>query len=500
MSTKKLGYILAVFGALAIFLSFITGYIGLGDSRIGSSQLLGIEIGVLLFLGALFLRFSYPDHHIYVWRGIRNGMQWLLNLAPTAWVVVGFLIIYLLFFLFPVFFNSEHIIWYFGKFLPNSIPIGWDIRATLDYINNWLVFNVSPFHDGAIAYPPLLMVLFAPFLLFGYPNYFYLLTIANVLFYIGSTLLLPLSYNRWQNASLIFFVFALGLFSYGFQFELERGQWNILAFALSLIGIYLYHKNEDFRFPAYFLFTLGVQLKIYPVLLIVMFIKDWRDWRGNMKRIAGLALLNFALLFVLGIRLFGDFLHSLRGFQSTSTSSNANLSLKGFVNHLAFDGFGVLRSDTLAIVQRYQGWIELSLLVILILCFLAPIVLAHFQRTTGFDPYLLVICTICSMVIPSISNDYKLPILTAPMILLWSDMKIPNLWWKKGLAAFLIVVSSMAYWLTQYPFEVKPYFLTRNFPALLAMIVAVTILRFLVPSQPNAAEHGTIVLEDQKLI
>lgn len=487
MSTRKIGYFLAISGVVIFLVSLAAGYLGMGDQRMGSSQLLGMEIGIVALLIGSSLIFLYPDRQIDLWSSARAGVSWLLNLPVSVWVITGFLIVYIVFFLSPVFLNSERSMWYFNGYLPDRRPIGLDIRAVIDYIQTWLLSNQSPYADGFIAYPPLALVLFSPMLLIGYPAYYYFITFASLLFHVASTLLLPLFSNRGRNNSLLLFLFALSLFSYGFQFELERGQSNTIAFSLSLIALYLYHSNANYHLPAYFLFTLGVQMKIYPIILIVMFIKNWRDWKGNLKRIAGILMLNFALLFILGFQMFADFLNAVRGQQLYEGSWNGNHSLKGFVHHLALDGFRLFEPGTLTIFKQYQGLIEILFLVIIGICLLSVLVSSYSQNESGPNPNLLLICTICAMIIPSISNDYKLPILTAPMAIALSSLSLPDRGPRKIFSILLVVIISIAYWSTQYPFTIKPYFLTRNFPALFIILIAVTALSFVAPHKSEPA-------------
>lgn len=489
MLTKKIGYILALIGAMTVLASVLIDYIGQSDQRLGASQLLGLEAGVLILLFSLWLVFLYPNQEIDIRQSISVGMERVSRLPTSAWVLLGFLIAYVAFFLFPVFLNSERTMHFITRFLPNANPIGVDIQAVIRYIQDWLTSNESPYADGFIAYPPLALVLFAPLLLIGYPAYYYVITFISLLSYTVSSLWIPLLDTRGKNIALILFLFALGLFSYGFQFEMERGQSNIIAFSLALIGLYLYHARDDFRFLGYLFFTIGVQLKIYPVILVVMFITERVDWKGNAKRIAGILLVNFALLFVLGFQMFAGFLHSVRHNQLHISTWNGNHALKSFVTYLVSNRLEVFGPGRFATFLQNQGLVEILLLTVLGLCLIAVLAFSYFRGRSGFNPYLLVICTICALIVPSISNDYKLPILTAPMALLWCNITIPDHGLRKGLSILLIVITSLGYWSIQYPPLVKPEFLNRNFPALFILLLAVTLLSFLAPWRPNLSRE-----------
>ena len=487
MSTKRIGIFLAIIGVILFLASLLLDFVIPGDTGLGASQLLGLQVGVVVLLIGLFLIFVYPEQRIQMASSLRTVVQRILGLPVDVWILVGFAIVYTVFFLFPVFFNPERTMWYFNRYVPNANPIGSDIRDIVNYVHQWLVLHQSPYGGDLFAYPPLDLVLFAPLLLMGYPAYFYLITILTLLFHVGSALVLSLFIRQHANVSLPLLVFGLSLFSYGLQFELERGQYNVITFAICLIAIYIFHARYEYRYVAYLLFTLSVQLKIYPAIMIVMFVKDWRDWKGNIRRFAGIALLNLALLFLLGFRTFGEFLNAVAGKQAYAGSWNGNHSLKGFVYHLSLDGFGLFSPETVSAFQQFRGGIELFLLIIIALCFLAVLIHAYLQNDPNPNSILLLVSTICALIIPSISNDYKLPIITAPMAAVFCSLALPEQRWKRSLAIFLILIMSMAYWSTQYPFSVKPYILTRNFTALFILLLAVTALNFVVSEKRSAA-------------
>ena len=486
MSTKKFGYFLTFLGAIAFLVSLLLDYLIPGDTGLGASQLLGMVAGVAIGLLGMFLVFLYPNREIQIRSSIQALTQRILDLPVTVWVLVGFTVVYVAFFLSPVFFNAERSMWYFNRYVPNTNPIGGDIRDILNYVHQWLILDQSPYGGDLFAYPPLDLILFAPLLLVDYPTYFYFITIVTLVFHVGSALVVSLFIKRHHNVSLPLLIFGLSIFSYGLQFELERGQYNVIAFALCLIAIYIFHAHYEYRYVAYLLFTLSVQLKIYPAILIVMFIRDWRDWKGNLKRFAGIALLNFALLFILGFQTFGDFLAAIAGKQSHAGSWNGNHSLKGFVYHLSLDGFGLFPPETVTVFQQYRGWIEILLLAIIAICFLSILLHSYVQNSSDPNPILLLVGTICGLIIPSISNDYKLPILTAPIAAVFCSLALPEHKGKKVLAIFLILVMSMGYWSTQYPFTVKPYVLTRNFLPLFILLISATILNFVASTKQSA--------------
>lgn len=479
---KRIALAFIAVGLLVVTLSAFGDLIGLGSrGDIGAAQILGIDAGVgLLLLGAGLLTVKQAE--------IRNGsgrvralVSQISDLPPMFWIVSGFVAVYLFLFVSPVFFAKPSI-QYLTKYIPDAYVthIGFDIDMTMGRVSRWLTTGNSPYQD-LYFYSPLTLVIFAPLLVLGYPAYYKLSAIITVIAFVGGSLVLPLSMSRKRNLALLLLLFITGLFSYGFQFELERGQYNVITFALALFAIYLFHYHERFWFFAYLLFSLAIQLKIYPVFLTVMFIRDWRDWKNNFKRIAGLALSNFALLFVLGYQFFLDFVNNLTGVQLYFQSSRReDLSIKGFVLDVTTDIFPSLAQNT--------ALIEGLFLALFVVCLVAVIIADYRRKRQGWNPYLLLIVTIGMLIVPSASVDYKLPLLIAPLAILLSDLSAASMLGRKIISGILVFVASTAYWLTLYPFTVKPFLLSRNFPALFILLLSVTALYFVTANSANDSE------------
>jgi len=477
---KKFAFILIIAGLLMVVISVLWDLIGLGKrGNIGAAQILGIDAGVGLFLlGVGFLTVKKGDG-LVAGDWLRTFLRQIPDLPPTFWVVSGFIAVYFCLFVSPVFLTKSSI-QYLTKYIPDAYVthIGFDIDMTMGRVGRWLTTGDSPYLDQ-YYYSPLTLVIFAPLLILGYPAYYKFSTAITVIAFVASSLILPAFISHRRNTALLLLIFITGLFSYGFQFELERGQYNVITFALALFAIYLFHEHERFRYFAYLLFSLAVQLKIYPVFLTVMFIRDWRDWQNNLKRMAGLALFNFALLFVLGYQIFLEFVNNLTGVQLFFQSSRReDLSIKGFVLDLTTDGLGIIPAEKLSALAQHTGLIEGVFLALFGLCIGAVILTDYRHKRQGLNPYLLLIATIGMLIIPSASVDYKLPLLIAPLAILLVDLEAAQTVGRKIILAALVFIASTAYWLTLYPFTVKPYIISRNFPALFILVLAVTSLYF----------------------
>ena len=477
---RKVGYSLVLTGLLLVGIFALSDFFGSGKDRsIGAAQLLGIQLGALLVLLGIGL-ITVKWEGKFQWKGqLTSALEKILNLPPTAWVLAVFLLLYVFFFLSPVFFSKLQI-QYFQRYIPNAFVtrIGFDIESIITRIQDWITLGQSPYSDGFIAYPPLTILTFAPLIIIGYPAYFKLMVSLTFGCYLVGTLMIPLLILPKGNRSLLFILFITGLFSYGLQFEMERGQFNLIAFTLCILAIYIFHYHYKFRYFAYLLFSLSIQFKVYPVFFIVMLIKDWRAWKENLIRMIGLGIFNFALLFIMGFQMFIDFFHSITAYQMILSSRYENLSLKGFVHKLSLDGFGLIPPDQVETVANHATMLTAIFLIICGLCFISAIVYAYLQKSVGLNPYLFVICTVLALVIPSISNDYKLSILTVPMILTFGCLPTIESPRRKLFSTLLIIISSAAFWSTLYPYNVKPQILASNFPALMIVLVSITILYF----------------------
>ena len=480
-----MGYALIALGGIVIAFSLLVDLLGFGDDGIQAAQLLGIQVGAFLLLSGIGLSVAKWDNNIKLAFDPRTWAMKVLDFPVIFWVLITFVAVYFWIFVTYVFLNSGLQMNYVTKYLPEAGRIGLDIRAIMRYIKDWLVLHQSPYATGFIAYPPLTLVLFAPLLLIGYPAYFKLIALMTLSGYAIASLFIPLALNKSKGISIILLMFVTGLFSYGLQFELERGQSNMIAFALCMVSIYLFHAHPKLRYYSYILFSLAVQLKIYPAIFIVMLVENWRDWKTNFVRLAGIGLFNFALLFVLGFDLFQDFLASIMQQQSQLATWNGS-SIRSFVFVLSNTGYSIFPESIISAAGRYAQALELFFLALFFLCFITLILLAFIRRQNGFNPSLLLACAIGALIIPTISNDYKLPLLIGPISILISAWPVMEKLSKKIASIVSLILVLMAFWSTSYPFKIKPEILQNNMPVLLVILIAITAVNLLAPTTQDS--------------
>ena len=217
--------------------------------------------------------------------------------TPLMWILLAFAISYLLFFVYPIFFSD---VMNFPEYVPAMKPIGVDLKNTLSIANDFFASKQTIYREiNGYAYPPLASILVFPLLLGDLSLAYKIITFVNIICYAMIAFVFPLLTSRERKVTpLIMLIFITGLFSYGFQFELERGQFNVIAAFLCFLAIWIFHYRNKYRYLAYVFFTFSVQLKIYPLIFIVMLINNWRDWKNNLKRFLLLAIINIVALLI----------------------------------------------------------------------------------------------------------------------------------------------------------------------------------------------------------
>lgn len=382
---------------------------------------------------------------------------------------------YLLFFIRPTFFSSQ--VMQFTRYVPAINPIGLDLKNTIRTAESWFVAKQNPYIGNTqYAYPPLTSILVIPLLFVNLSLAYKIVTLVNVVCYVMITFVFPLWTGEERHVSpLLILVLITGLFSYGFQFELERGQFNVLAVFMCFLAIWIYHFHNRYRYMAYILFTISVQLKVFPLIFIVMFIGNWEDWRNNIKRLLLLISVNLAIFFVLGPNMFVDFVKAILSQTVDPGIWTGNHSIRSFVtlfSKIAYDHGWVW-------VTQYSGLAQIVLLAITIIFMSLILCQTYRLKQKGINPFLLLACTIGALLIPSASHDYTLSFLATPVAVLFSNKRFWDRANSPSQHIFIIemlFIFSAAYSSTLFSYANKPLMVNNNFPALFTMLIVVTLL------------------------
>ena len=239
---------------------------------------------------------------------------------------------------------------YFGDFLQ---PFDW---ATLS--NPW---TYDP--DFLAMYPPLPIYLLK--LLINLP-YFVALFIYLATMVIGSAWIVWWLLPSFSKSIRLLSAVGLGIVSAPALMAFDRGN-NIGFFAL-LFGLFAYAAQKDKRWLMITTFVLMASIKIYPLVLLIVFVK-----KRMFREIA--TALTLGALITLGLFALtpGDFTDTLSGFISANTEGSAywSLTLETGI-HLFLQFFGILITPQTAVVVDIVvaswfalKWLGVALLVIL---------------------------------------------------------------------------------------------------------------------------------------
>lgn len=417
-----------------------------------------------------------------------NPMTRLLNavlsLPVSVWVLASYLVIFFFYFILPTFLNPYHELHFFYGF-PELKPLGADLHEYLNYVKNFAEKGTPYFPPN--YYPPFQALFFLRFMYSGPDQSFIYLTILTYLSFIAITIIYPrlVSPDRKLNSPAIFFILT-GLISYGLLFEIERGQFDLLAMAFCYLAIYIYHRHPRWRLAAYLFFVMSVNLKIYPGIFLFCFTSNWRDWKNNLRRWALLLAANFAFLFILGWNVFLDFVRMLtKELGRPSYWWIGNHSIDSFLRVICEYTEKANPAFHNMLSANFQ-WFQIALLLGFLVCFGSVLWLTYHYQWNAGNPYLLLLATLGAMVIPSTSHDYKLCILIAPMTILFSQLKMPQSGRKllDLTAVIMVIILTSAYCTTLFLHTDMPGFMANNFPALMLIAASATIL-YWISSQQN---------------
>jgi len=230
---------------------------------------------------------------------------------------------------------------------------------------------------------------------------------------------------------------------------------------------------------AYLLFSISIQLKLYPAIFMVMFVDDWKDWKNNILRFLGIGVFNLLLLFVMGYQVFLDFIRSVSTqLASPGWAWNGNHSIRAFVAALERDGLNILAPGSVEMIQQNSDLLSNLLLITFLITFATAVIISALNKEVGIDTFLLLTCMIGALIIP-ISNDYKLSILSAPIALFLGSIPVLKNKRHQFLSIALTLGISIAYFATLIPFKYKPYVLSNTFPLLFIILILSTIMNLI---------------------
>jgi hypothetical protein len=471
---------MAAGAALALF-SLLADVLGLGEGGIQAAQIFLMEVGAAIILLGLFIINWQNDKEAdnnFIWTSLRDKIY---NLPSLFWVTVGILPPFIPFLVFPMFFQSDLRVHCPEGYLPKLIPIGNDLRLALDAARTWLeTHQVTQF-----VFTPTGLLFYSPMLLMDYARAYQAITLVTLFSYLILSIIAILISNK-KDHSIIAFIIAISIFAYGMQFELERGQSHTITLMLCFLSVYIFHKHPRFRMFAYLLFCISVQLKFYPAIFVLLFVDDWRDWKGNLIRFGALGLANFLAFLLFGFSYFSSFYNHMLLSMQEGEASPANHSIHSFALVLQWYGMGLFDGSALDWIKNHGGMIENALYAYFLVCFSIILVRAYTKNSHEISPNLLLACVIAGLTLPSVNHDYTLPLLTIPFAISISAWSKGIYAWSKPITIVLLVISSFSYSLTLFPPAYKPIYLQNSLPMILVILTIATVQSLAEKTQPSS--------------
>lgn len=360
---------------------------------------------------------------------------------PIVIFFISYLASYLLFFFIPTFCISDSM--YFIQGIPKGKEIGMDFFATIK----------MALDENMIPYSPLSKIIFTLISKNQITNNFLFITILTLIATIGSFILLY-KLLKVNNLSILIICFLIYINSYGFQFEIERGQWNIISIFFVIVAVYLSKKNNNILSALFF--ALAVSLKLYPILFAPALIKDYSKIRDVIKTIFYTIVANVVFFMILGFSNLKWFYRIISKYADIKTSWIGNHSMTSF-----------------SIIYGNE-WIKP--VVIALFLFLIGFFLYEFIKKDSEKPmaHFFSVLALSSCIFPSVSHDYKLSILGLFMPFVFSKYKDISL-----ISGIILLLFSFLYFSIQYSYEgfyyFKIYLLESKFLMLLLLCVCIFI-------------------------
>ncbi len=296
-----------------------------------------------------------------------------------------------------------------GLLLPLAKPTGIDFRDGL--------YNpAAAFTTAQSGWPPLTLLLGRPFTLLDFTTgYAVQIGILVALAVAAAILSAKLAMKAASDPSLsgqgsrvgatqLALVFGFWLLtSYGFMFEVERGNIDLYALFLGLLSVWLMLRLPRSPWWPAVVLALSINLKLYPgVLLVLLF------WRYRWRALLPAVVANALLLLIAGPGNVRNTVDALTGIQASTRAL-------WWGNHSAAAMARVLQIMT----TWAPSWIYIPLLLGPLALWLATMVLLVRRGWSDRAAVLAAAACVPVMgVVPAISHDYKLVWYVFPLAVL----------------------------------------------------------------------------------
>jgi hypothetical protein len=401
-----------------------------------------------------------------------GAVAWLgvIALAGVAWN----------FFVYSLKFGNA--VW--GMLVPRARPIGVDFRDGLyDPARTF-----STVHSG---WPPLTLLLGRPFTMVGFSTGYAIQVCILVALAVAAAVLsaglatraaCPPETSvqaRKVDARLLALVMGFWLItSYGFMYEIDRGNIDLYALVFSLLAVWLTIRSSRSAWPPAAVLAVAIGLKLYPaILLVVLF------WRYRWRALLPAVVTTLAVLLVAGP---ANLRHSLVTLNSIQAGVHAEWWGQDSATAMAH----VLRDHT----SWAPSWIWYPLLIVPLGAWAVTMV-ALFRRGWSDRGAVLAAaaCVPPMAIVPAVSNDYKLVLCVFPLAVL--AVVVATMRREPG-AAWVVLFGALAFtmiFLARSTILVAPSLQASKYTLLVVLqvlLVAVVLMTGRERTQPAATPAG----------
>jgi len=332
---------------------------------------------------------------IGVGRATFNAVAWLgvVALAGLGW---NFFVYWLKF---------GNAVW--EVLLPRARPLGVDFRDGL--YDPARAF--STVHSG---WPPLTLLLGRPFTLVSLSTGYdiqvcVLVALALVAVVLSARLAVKAACaddlpGRKVDAPLVGLVMGLWLLtSYGFMYEIDRGNIDLYALVFSLLAVWLTIRSSRSAWLPAAVLALAIGLKLYPAILLVMLF-----WRYRWRALLPVVVTTAVALLIAGPAALR---HSLAALSSLQAGVHAEWWGQDSATAMAH----VLRDHT----GWAPSWVGYPLLIVPLALWAVTMVTLVRRGWNDRNAVLAAAACVPPMaIVPAVSNDYKLVLCVLPLAVL----------------------------------------------------------------------------------
>ena len=324
----------------------------------------------------------------------------------------------LFFFVIANFIDYSEQLWIHKRFIPAYHPFGLDYKYIYDATQS--IFQTGSFHYTDFVYPPFVLFLNIPTALFSYKIAYtlqmLLLFCANIavvtmmaglsfdVFSRPKEKTIELFYENYSTlkCSIILSILIVQICGYGFLFSLERGNCDIYPVFFSLLAIRLLLNKPNTVFLQILFLSFAIHLKIYPLILLPLFIYVHRK-----KSILPIIAVNAILLLLLGPAELINYIRYMTMFISTTLYLWVG-------NHSAY-AFAHLYPELLPLSME-KSYIVYAAIPVGIWLATTLVIFRNGSKGYFFLSYLTASIFVMDL-LPATSHDYKLVILAVPVVL-----------------------------------------------------------------------------------